>query len=235
MSSQLNVRPLSAELQAKAELELFEKPDRIQADLETLRAWLAKTPHLKSRTDDQFLLTFLRGCKFSMERTKEKLETYYTIRNAIPEMFANRRVTQEIIDLIRIGVLVPLPQTDGPAGPRICIFQVGQLDHIANVYQLFKVINMMQDIMLLEDNNVIVAGTTTIIDVKGATTATLRQTTPMFIKKVIMSAHDAAPLRIKGQHFVNTPTFFLTFFNIVKSFMSDKIKSRVNIARNVPI
>lgn len=40
--------------------------------------------------DDQFLLSFIRGCKHSMERTKEKLDTYYTMRTLLPEFFANR-------------------------------------------------------------------------------------------------------------------------------------------------
>lgn len=41
-------------------------------------------------TDDQRLKTFLRGCKFSLEKVKKKLDMYYTMRNAVPEFFANR-------------------------------------------------------------------------------------------------------------------------------------------------
>lgn len=36
--------------------------------------------------DDQWLLGFLRGCKYSLERTKEKLDLYYTVRTAVPEL-----------------------------------------------------------------------------------------------------------------------------------------------------
>jgi hypothetical protein len=36
------------------------------------------------------IITFLRGCKFSLERTKEKLDMYYTLRTALPEFFSNR-------------------------------------------------------------------------------------------------------------------------------------------------
>jgi hypothetical protein len=41
-------------------------------------------------TDTQWLTTFLRGCKFSLERTKEKLDMFYTLRTALPEIFKNR-------------------------------------------------------------------------------------------------------------------------------------------------
>lgn len=53
--------------------------------------------------DDQFLVCFLRGCKFSIERAKEKLDMFYTIRTAIPEFFTNRDPSnlhiQHIVDL----------------------------------------------------------------------------------------------------------------------------------------
>lgn len=37
-------------------------------------------------SDDQWLIAFLRGCKFSLERTKEKLDNYYTMKTMIPEI-----------------------------------------------------------------------------------------------------------------------------------------------------
>lgn len=40
--------------------------------------------------DDGRLMTFLRGCKFSLEKTKRKLDMYFTMRAAIPEFFSNR-------------------------------------------------------------------------------------------------------------------------------------------------
>lgn len=77
-----NIRPLSDKLQKIAIEELHEVPDRIADDLHKLKIWIAKTPHLKSRTgkwkvttnislslfinfyyiiiDDQFLVSFLR-------------------------------------------------------------------------------------------------------------------------------------------------------------------------------
>lgn len=40
--------------------------------------------------DDQFLINMLRGCKFSLEKTKEKLDQYWTMKSAIPDFFADR-------------------------------------------------------------------------------------------------------------------------------------------------
>jgi len=41
-------------------------------------------------SDDARIMTFLRGCKFSREKCKRKLDMYFTMRAAIPEFFANR-------------------------------------------------------------------------------------------------------------------------------------------------
>lgn len=100
----LNIRQLSPELQKKAIEELNEDPHRIPADLEALREWIRKTPHLTSRLDDQFLLSFLRGCKYSLERTKEKLDAFYTVRAHIGEMMMDRDpIKEQVREIIQSG------------------------------------------------------------------------------------------------------------------------------------
>nr|CAD7438496.1 unnamed protein product [Timema bartmani] len=52
-------------------------------------------------TNDGRLMTFLRGCKFSLEKTKRKLDMYFTMRAAIPEFFSNRDVNRkELQDIL---------------------------------------------------------------------------------------------------------------------------------------
>lgn len=52
--------------------------------------------------DDQWIVTFLRGCKYSLERTKEKLDLYYSIRVTAPELYGirpNNPLFDEILNL----------------------------------------------------------------------------------------------------------------------------------------
>lgn len=81
------IREISAELQEAAKRNLHEVPERIEADLAALKTWIDQQPHLNPRTDDQFLIAFLRGCKYSLEKTKSKLDKYYTLRTKYPELF----------------------------------------------------------------------------------------------------------------------------------------------------
>ena len=86
----LNIREISPALQKIAKEELNEDPSQIPQMLEQFREWIRKSPHLRSRTDDQFLVSFLRGSKYSLERAKHKLDMYYTVREHSPEFFKNR-------------------------------------------------------------------------------------------------------------------------------------------------
>merc|ERR1712013_185632 len=84
-----NMNKLSEEeLEKAANKELGEDKQRLKSDIEALKEWISKTPHLKGiRQDDAQLLKFLRGCKFSLERTKEKLDLYNSCRASLPDWF----------------------------------------------------------------------------------------------------------------------------------------------------
>lgn len=86
----LKIREISPALQQLAMEQLNEDPAQIPEYLEMFREWIKKSPHLRARTDDQFLLSFLRGTKFSLERAKHKLDMFYTIREHSPEFFKDR-------------------------------------------------------------------------------------------------------------------------------------------------
>ena len=98
------IRTLSISLAKLAADELNENPERTQSDIDGLRNWINQSPHLNSRTDDQFLVAFLRGCKFSLEKAKQKLDLFYTVRTHAPELIRNRDpMNNHVIEMIRLG------------------------------------------------------------------------------------------------------------------------------------
>lgn len=98
------IRPLPEELQKAAIEQLGEDPARIPADLEALRTWIKQQPHLRANTDDQFLIAFLRGCKYSMEKTKSKIDKFFTLKSKFPEFFGPTDVDDpKFRDIFRLG------------------------------------------------------------------------------------------------------------------------------------
>lgn len=57
--------------------------------------------------------------------------------------------------------------------------------------------------------------------------AALSQWTPALAKKIVTSFEKALPARMKNIHVLNPPSGLETVLNLVKPFMSEKIKKRV--------
>ncbi|KAJ6643326.1 Alpha-tocopherol transfer protein-like [Pseudolycoriella hygida] len=227
----VNIRPLDPSLQKKAIEELGEDPDRIQKDLDAFREWIKKSPHIKARNDDQFLVNFLRGCKYSLERAKQKFDLYHTLKTHIPELTRNRDpLNEKVLGAIKKGVGIPLPNLETPDGPRYFLIRPGAYDPDEHTIEdIIKVSTMIADLMLSTDDNYIVAGQIGILDFSGVNISHFLQFNPTFIKKMTMLQQDAAPIRQKASHFVNMPAIALTVFNIFQSFANEKNKQRIYV------
>ncbi|XP_045535899.1 uncharacterized protein LOC106711727 [Papilio machaon] len=225
------VRPLSPELAEKARNELNETDENKMVDsLQHLKDWLAKQPYLKARTDDQWLAAFLRGCKFSLERTKQKIDLFYTLKKTAPELTPLNYKDPKFSEILDLGVSIVLPKTSNPAEPRILLMRPGLYD--PNKYSLGDVMSVgavIQNIMLMDDDNFVVAGGISIIDLQGCTMAHFAQMNPMLMKKMTVAFQEAAPVRMKGVHYLNTPPGFETIFNFIKGFLNEKNKKRLYV------
>lgn len=227
----VNIRPLNPELQKKAIDELNEDPERIQKDLNALREWIKKSPHIKSRDDDQFLVNFLRGCKYSLERVKQKFDLYHTLKTHVPELTRNRDPTDpKVLNAIRQGVGLPLPNLESPGGPRYFLIRPGCYEaKNFKIEDIIKTSTMIGDLMMMEDDNYVIAGQVGILDFSGVSMSHFLQFNPTFIKKMTMLQQDAAPIRQKASHFVNMPAIALSVFNLFQSFTNEKNKTRVRL------
>ncbi|GAB0099040.1 alpha-tocopherol transfer protein-like [Sergentomyia squamirostris] len=226
-----NIRPLSVELAKLAREELNEVPESVQQDLEALREWIRKQLHLRCRTDDQFLVTFLRGCKWSLERTKQKLDTFYTVRTSLPDLIAHRDPTDKrTLEVIRMGFAVPLPLTETPNSPRIMLFRPGVYNPtLYSIHDMIRVALMVNDILLCRDDNRTIAGQIGIVDLQGATMAHLGQANVTLMRNFSRITQDASPLRQKGFHFVNPPSGFVTIYNLARGMFNQKMQQRFRV------
>lgn len=80
---------------------------------------------------------------------------------------------------------------------------------------------------MIEDDSMVVSGQIGIVDLANVTLSHLVQIQPAFMKKLTMMWQEATPIRQKGFHYINIPRGFEQVFNLLKSFMNEKMKSRV--------
>lgn len=226
----MNIRPLSKELAERAQKELNEVPSRLADDVQSLRDWINKQPHLRARTDDQFLVNFLRGSKHSLERAKEKLDLCYTIRTSLPGIFTGEDpISPRNLELIRMGQMLPLPKTATPDGPRIIIMRFTKDPSFYTMMEMMRIQSYIHAICMFEDDNMIVSGQVGFIDLKGASIGHFTQFTPSMMKKFAVMTQDANPIRMKSFNYINMPSFFESIFNFFKSFLNEKMKNRVRL------
>ncbi|KAL7734921.1 hypothetical protein ACLKA6_011192 [Drosophila palustris] len=225
------IRPLSASLQRTAIEELNEVPDRLDADILALRTWLKQQPHMRSRSDDQFLVSFLRGCKFSLEKTKSKLDKYYTLRTQFPEFYTIRDVdSQRIHEVLKLGVGLRLPIPLNEDGPRLIYVRTGC--YPADKYtfeEIMGVSNALNGLSIQYDDYAVIHGYLVILDFTDYTAAHLLQMTPSTLKKMSKFAEDALPVRDKGTHMINVNATFEMSFNLLRSAMSAKQQERISV------
>ena len=78
------------EILEAARSDLGEDTKHLKECMEHLRKWIDQSPHLQNIKKDDFVLkAFLRGCKYSLEKSKEKLDFFFTVRTTLPAWFEN--------------------------------------------------------------------------------------------------------------------------------------------------
>ncbi|XP_017488112.1 PREDICTED: alpha-tocopherol transfer protein-like [Rhagoletis zephyria] len=228
------LRPLPDDLAKKASEELNEKCDDNDYYVNTLREWAEKQPFLRARTDDQFLMAFLRGSKFSLEKAKQKLENFYILRAAMPEMFRNRNLSEPKYEaIIKSGAAAALPEPASDGGPLVILLRPSAFNmELHTINDVLKVGSMIVDILMQENDRVFIAGYTFIIDLGNISKAVLMNFEPEFVRRLTLLVNKAAPTRMKGFHFINVLPIFEKLFGMVKSVISAKLKDRFYVHGN---
>ncbi|XP_013395981.1 alpha-tocopherol transfer protein-like, partial [Lingula anatina] len=126
MSSDSYQCTLTPELQDKAKNELNEDPEWRSKDVAALRDMVNKYTGLKCRTDDAFLLRFLRARKFDHQRAFDLLLNYFKKRKENPDIFENF-TPLNLKHMFEAGVSNVLDCKD-KLGRRIVLLRMGRWD-----------------------------------------------------------------------------------------------------------
>ncbi|KAH8278395.1 hypothetical protein KR018_001926, partial [Drosophila ironensis] len=222
-------RPLSPTLAKLAEKEVNETPDRIQQDIIILRVWIRQQPHLRARTDVDFLIAFLRRCRYSLEETKRRIDRYFTHYNLFPEIMNNRCVTQRLLDINRMGIHVIPSRPVSPEGPRVIISQFRNIDpKKSNPREAFKLVFIMLELLALECDNASISGLIWVVDARDVTMEQMMQYDPFLLKKAFALVDQCMPLKFVEIHMINMRKEGQTIFNFVTKFLPSKLPFKVS-------
>ncbi|XP_023245449.1 alpha-tocopherol transfer protein-like [Copidosoma floridanum] len=198
--------------------------DRQLSELrDKLRQWLELQPHLPQDMEERRLEYFVISTKQSLELAKQKLDMYYTVRQLVPELFADRDpLAQSVTSLYETLQWVCLPKLT-PEKYRVSILR--SLNEDAAKFQpwdLFKYTFMVGDVRISECRSL---GDIYIYDLSAMRLGHLAKLTPAILKK----CEKAYGARIKGLHFINAPSFIDHIVTLVKSAIKPKLAARIHV------
>lgn len=227
MASSLKECQLSDEFKAIAERDLREDDTIRKQSLEQMVDWIKKHPYIRScRTDDVFLLAFLRKKKFSVVEARQLLEGFLRFQAANPHFFRNLTVKDPAIAaMIDCGYNIPLPKKD-KNGRLIVWHRTGAVDPAT--YDLATSMRAMALMFqaLVHDEEVQVGAITMILDHEGLTWDHAKLLT-IFDLKTIFSSVKVSAVRIKDVYMVNMPSFIQKIVELADPI----IASMVNIEK----
>ncbi|XP_067627425.1 alpha-tocopherol transfer protein isoform X2 [Eurosta solidaginis] len=217
------IRPLAPELAEVARTVNNEVESRIAGDIIELRQWIEDQPYLTARTDDQFLVGFLRFCKYDMDATKKRIDYYFTYKTTAGDLLKNRRLDDKVYGICRAGIFATLPKPVGPGGPRIHFTRMGHIDtSLYTAKDIFRFITFRSEIEANTDDNWIISGVLEIIDFSKIPYALLRQFDANLFKKMAAFLEYGVPTNLVGTHIVNASMDAQIILNLVRLVMKQK-------------
>ena len=125
MSFELRMQPVGPEAKAVAEKELREIPENIQEGLAQLKKYLEEDKKLHFKTDDDFLLIFLRPCKFYANSAYELMKRVAEFKEKNAVLFDSILPADEKVAILEHNVVNVLKSTDHK-GRRVLFVNCGK-------------------------------------------------------------------------------------------------------------
>lgn len=201
--------------------------EEINEDIRVLREWFKKQPHLPQNEEDTILRKILISNKFSLEKTKRKLDMFYSVKNVLPEYFENREPLHPSMQLYFDTIIfIQMPRLTEDY-QRVIILKYYQKDppHF-DIVLFVKYILMLCEVMMRYDCKL---GSQLIIDHTNASLSNIAKLTPTALKQCIAIIQNAYSDRINGVHNIRLPSYAHHVVSLLKSVFSNKLSSRVYV------
>lgn len=210
--------------------ELHEDQERRIQSLEQLRNWLRKNPDVVNmKTDDNFLLRFLRFNKFSVPMSEQTILKYLNIRRTFPHLSTRLDVLDvKLNDIISSGYLFATPKRDSK-GRRVIIVNAKHFNPKTYGCCEQARAHFLTYECLMEDPITQVIGLIHVVNLAGVTAQHITNWNPIEFARIFKWGEQSLPMRHKEIHLINVPTTLKWLIDFAKSRVSPKIRNRVSI------
>ncbi|KAG8193258.1 hypothetical protein JTE90_027002 [Oedothorax gibbosus] len=209
-----------------ARVELNETPEQREVALRVVKQMLNEQTEFMSRTDDVFLLRFLRCKKFDCERTFKTIRDHYKFKQANPKVFP---APSGIEHALRANIYNFLPHRDHK-GRAIYVVKPSRWNLKEVSYNDFVAAGNLVAEYVLDNAVTQINGFIGIWDYNGFSMQHLFNIcSPKRVILLTTLMQDRFPARFKVAYCVNCHPLTTTAFNLLGPLLKEKFRNRVKI------
>ncbi|XP_018909282.2 alpha-tocopherol transfer protein-like [Bemisia tabaci] len=201
--------------------------ERIREDVQHLKDWISKEPHLPNIKDEKWLRTYLHTNKYSLEKTKRKLENLYTLRTRLPHILKKRDPTDPEVSQGKKGIVTFVSDKVTKTGGTMYYVKFGD-PSLLNVVDFTKRVFMIADALHLEHPNLNYFEA--FVDCDGLQA--------QHILKLSLGAGLMAEIfnkayseRVRAIHLINAPSSMHLVVDMLRRYFPEKIGERIQAHR----
>ncbi|DAA22737.1 TPA: retinaldehyde binding protein 1-like [Bos taurus] len=225
---------LSPETIEKARLELNENPDVLHQDIQQVRDMIITRPDIGFlRTDDAFILRFLRARKFHQADAFRLLAQYFQYRQLNLDMFKNFKADDPGIKRALIDGFPGVLENRDHYGRKILLLFAANWDQSHGSFTDIRRALLSNLKALVAAPGLQSTGSIVVIDWINHIYKTAHRMWPRILSTALeKELKDSFPARFGGVHFVNQPWYIHALYTLIKPFLKDKTRKRIFLHGN---
>lgn len=223
----LDLSEPSDELLEWAKENINEDPDTKDLLISELKDMIyEKGECTPSRTDDEFLLRFLRARHFIVNKAHRLYANYHNFVEDVPDYFTN--VDLHTLSKIKKTNIFNCPLNRDQHGRRMIIFKIGEwVPSELSPEQVVQCVIFIIQIGILEPQTQI-KGVVVIFDLSGLSLDMAWYMTPTLAKHLVNITVTSMPTRIEAMHILYRSWIFDAAFTMVKVLIPNNVKERIH-------
>ncbi|XP_028140953.2 clavesin-1-like isoform X1 [Diabrotica virgifera virgifera] len=196
----------------------------VYKDIQIIKEWLQTQKHLPEIPTDNMIEFFLVNCKFSIEKTKQTLDMYYTVPNLVPDLYKNINPCTSDVDIAyKTANFVCIPVLT-PSLHRLTVCQYKDSEDGSVSKLSAHCLRNIYEIRIHEDLSM---GEIYLVDCERVKFSVIAKITPLLLKQIAFVLERVHSYRTHSIHFINSPSYMHHTITLFKTFLKKKLADRV--------
>ncbi|XP_072395227.1 uncharacterized protein [Diabrotica undecimpunctata] len=193
-------------------------------DVEIIKSWIKTQNHLPEIPADTMITYFLVNNNFSIEKCKQSLDMYYSVRTIMPDIYQNNLpLSSTTKGLYEEVTTLPLP-TLTPNFQRVIVCKINGNPEKLDGDQPIVLMTHFNEVKIWEDLSL---GDIYVLDYKNLKLGHVAKVTPQMFKKVDFICEEVWNNQIKEMHIINAPSVADAIITVMRKYLYRRLREKV--------